>query len=806
MTRLHSRSIRHKLGMIVLVSSSIALLFAGLFLFVLELNELRKDVQNEMRLTAKLIGNRSTAAMAFRERSLAEENLATLSSNLSVTAACIFDKEGVVFAQTMEHRLSPEGCPKAVFNSITEFDGANLLLFEPIFLDEDMIGSIFIQADLSELYLRKIKFLGLVCLIFVAALAITFVVSSPLLIVILGPIRRLVDTVQNITAHKDFSLRARKEDDDELGLLVNEFNGMLEMLDMQNQALVASKNRYFALYDNNPTMIINSDIQGRILSINRFGAELLGLSIDQLEGRSMLDFTFLDDVLTFQGLLASCVDQPDIVHKQDIRNIRGDGEIIWVRQSARLIINEKQEKELLIVSEDITETRKLTEKIAYQATHDALTNLVNRSEFEQHIQRALEYARTYKVEHVLCYLDLDQFKIVNDTCGHIAGDELLRQLGSTLKKSIRQHDVLARLGGDEFGILMQNCTLDNAIKAAEKIRALIRDFHFAWEDGNFTVGVSIGITAINSTSGNKVDLLKEADTACYAAKERGRDRVHVFRPDDEELALRQGEMQWVGKIHIALEENRFCLFGQRIMAITDQTPDVGFHFETLIRLRDEKGHMVPPGAFLPAAERYNLSPSIDRWVFSTILEWLSGNPSFLQQLSVCSINLSGLSLSEDNFLDFIIHEFARWSVPARKICFEITETAAISNLTNATNFITRLKKEQCLFSLDDFGSGLSSFGYLKNLPVDYLKIDGLFVKEIETDPVDLAMVRSINEVGHVMGKQTIAEFVENDAILKILKTLGVDYAQGYGIGKPVPLDELLLFNNPIIQSTEPVNV
>ena len=263
--------------------------------------------------------------------------------------------------------------------------------------------------------------------------------------------------------------------------------------------------------------------------------------------------------------------------------------------------------------------------------------------------------------------------------------------------------------------------------------------------------------------------------------------MHVFLPDDEEMAQRQGKMQWVEKIHLGMKENLFCLYGQPIVPVAGT--DEGLHFETLIRYRDGE-NIIPPGAFLPAAERYNISPSLDKWVIATLFEWLAGNPGMLQHLDVCSVNLSGLSFSEQSMLDFIAAEFEKWNIPKHKICFEITETSAIANLSYATRFIDHLQRQGCKFSLDDFGSGLSSFAYLKNLPVDYLKIDGLFVKDILDDKGDLAMVRSINEVGHVMGKKTIAEFVENQEILDILKQLGVDYAQGYGIGKPVPLEQL----------------
>jgi diguanylate cyclase (GGDEF)-like protein len=385
---------------------------------------------------------------------------------------------------------------------------------------------------------------------------------------------------------------------------------------------------------------------------------------------------------------------------------------------------------------------------------------------------------------------LDQFKVVNDTCGHIAGDELLKQLGDLLRKNIRRHDFLARLGGDEFGILMYNCSLDEALQACDKIRFIIRNFQFIWENKTFSIGVSIGVSSINAASSNAEDPLNEADAACYAAKDKGRNRVHVSRPDDEELALRHGEMQWVSKIQEGLEQNRFCLFGQPIVPIAKN--EQGMHFETLVRYRDDQGRIISPGAFLPAAERYNLAPALDRLVIGNLFEWIAKKPGFLDNLSVCSVNLSGVSLSDETMLAFISEQFKMWAIPTHKICFEITETAAIANLSYATKFINHLKERGCLFSLDDFGSGLSSFAYLKNLPVDYLKIDGLFVKDIVEDKVDFGMVRAINEIGHIMGKKTIAEFVENEPIFNLLNELGVDYAQGYGLSEPVPLDKLVL--------------
>nr|WP_305909372.1 EAL domain-containing protein [Methylomarinum sp. Ch1-1]MDP4522279.1 EAL domain-containing protein [Methylomarinum sp. Ch1-1] len=665
----------------------------------------------------------------------------------------------------------------------------SLAIFEPVRLDKEQIGGVYIIADLEPLLWRRLQFIGLVLFILFIASLITFLLTAPLLGWVSEPIIRLAHVARRISREKDYALRAAKHSDDELGVLVDAFNNMISTVDQQNKTLVSVKNNYLALYDNNPTMVFYLNMDGLILSVNRFGAKQLGLTAEQVQGQSIYDFVHPDDLNATKALFELCRLSPNKVYKQEVRKICRDKEVIWVRESARLLVNRQQnQSNLLLVCEDVTETKRLAEKIEYQASHDALTGLVNRREFDGYVQKIVETAQLNKTEHALCYLDLDQFKVINDTCGHMAGDELLRQLGELLRHNIRQKDILARLGGDEFGVLMYDCTLRQAINVSEKLRNVVRDFQFGWENRSFSVGVSIGVTRINYASGNAVELLKEADAACYAAKEKGRNRVHVFRPDDEELASRQGEMQWVQKIQRGIEENCFRLYGQLIVPIDGRQE--GLHFETLIRYRNRNGATIPPGAFLPAAERYNMAAALDRWVIENLFAWLAGKPDFLTKLSLCSVNLSGLSLSDESMLTFIDQQFKRWEIPTQKICFEITETAAISNLNNARQFIDSLRQKGCLFSLDDFGSGLSSFAYLKNLPVDFIKIDGLFVKDILDDEVDRAMVESINSVGHVMGKKTIAEFVENEAILAQLDELGVDYAQGYGIAKPIPLDEL----------------
>lgn len=783
-------SINHKLLLILSFSSISSLLFAGVLLIVLEISEFQKNTQDDLSTLAQIIGNRSTAALMFGDSDLAKENLSIFDNLPNVQSACLYDAQGAVFAEFQRQDHKEWGCPLSIKAEMTRFEKDHLYIIQAVVDDGAELGTVYIHADLTLAYWRRVEFSGLILLVLAAVSILTFFLSTPLLTLISSPIRKLVGKVKKISDTKNYSLRAVKVNDDELGVLVDAFNDLIDTVEIQNRALTQAKDRYLALYDDNPTMVFNLEVDGRILSVNRTGARHLGLSVDKLQNCSIFDFVHRDDLSVMQGLFERCLINPLQVYKQEIRQVCGNGKVIWVRASGKSLESDDQQRSLLLVGEDITEARLLNEKLIYQASHDALTGLDNRSQFDNYIKRAVALAHKDGSEHALCYLDLDQFKVVNDTCGHVAGDELLRQLGELLRKYTRRHDFVARLGGDEFGVLMSYCSLNEAFRACEHLRDLVKEFRFAWEDRSFAIGVSIGIAAINSSSDNAVKLLKEADAACYAAKDKGRNRVHVFRSDDEELATRQGEMQWVEKIQQGLEQNRFCLYGQPIVSIAGH--EEGIHFETLVRYRDDNDRIIPPGAFLPAAERYNLAPALDRWVIGHLFEWIATKPGFLDGLSLCSVNLSGLSMSDETMLAFISEQFSHWAIPAHKICFEVTETAAIANLSYATKFISQLKERGCLFSLDDFGSGLSSFAYLKNLPVDFLKIDGLFVKDILDDKVDLAMVKSINEVGHVMGKKTIAEFVENEQIFNLLNVLGVDYAQGYGIGKPVPLDELKL--------------
>ncbi|VAW79729.1 diguanylate cyclase/phosphodiesterase (GGDEF & EAL domains) with PAS/PAC sensor(s) [hydrothermal vent metagenome] len=550
------------------------------------------------------------------------------------------------------------------------------------------------------------------------------------------------------------------------------------------KACKVSEARYQTLYDSAPDIYSIINAQGLFESINLAGAVILGYTVDELVGKPASLVIHPDDLERVIDYITRQFSDPTDDNGIEYRKIRKDGSELWVHQ--RVSPDPDNDKSrLLVLCRDITEQRELRKQLFYQATHDDLTQLLNRREFDNRLRRLLTASRNSSDNHVLCYLDLDQFKVINDTCGHLAGDELLRQIAAMLGQQIRSRDTLARLGGDEFAILMEHCPLEQAEALANRIRVMIEDFRFQWQTKRFTIGVSIGVVPVRHSS-TVEDVLSLADSACYEAKQRGRNRVHVFHRGEQAIVGKIDDSRWANRIDEALNNNTFKLYAQEIAPCS--VDGKGSRLEILLRLRDDET-MVNPGAFMPVAERYNLSGKIDHWVLDQTLQWFEQRPEALAELQMCSVNLSALSLCDENFLAYMLKRINDSKFPAAKLCFEVTETAAISNLGRATQFMHTLREQGCRFALDDFGSGLSSLAYLKNLPVDMVKIDGAFIRNITDNDIDRMMVKSICDIASVMDIKTTAEYVESESALRILRETGVDFVQGFHIGRPVPIDE-----------------
>jgi len=540
--------------------------------------------------------------------------------------------------------------------------------------------------------------------------------------------------------------------------------------------------------------IYGVDMEGRITFVNEAAAKMTGWQRSELIGQrqhEVLDHSAADGTPYAPENCRTCIALSDgKVHRVSDELFRRKDN---TRFPVDYVSTPLHENEALlgavVVFKDVTEAREMTATLSYQATHDSLTGLINRREFERRLDRVINTAKGQRTKNFVAYLDLDQFKIVNDTCGHVAGDELLRRLPPLLTQHLRESDTLARLGGDEFGILIEHCSLAQGHEIMRRVLDTISNFSFVWETHRFQIGVSIGLVEVGATATNLTDVLKRADAACYMAKESGRNRIHIYDEKDIDLTIRHGEMQWVSKIERALNEDRFTLYAQIIKPIRERKGDK-INYEILVRIVDPDGAIIAPDQFLPAAERYGLAGRIDRWVIDKTLNWIAQRPAHQAVLETCAINLSGHSIADSSLLDFVRQRFAALAVSPEKIRFEITETAVIANIEYATKFIDTLRDLGCQFALDDFGSGLSSFAYLKTLNVDVIKIDGAFVKELASDVISETIVRSINDIAHALGRSTVAEFVEDDAILERLREIGVDYAQGYGIARPQPLDEI----------------
>ncbi len=800
---------------------ALAPLIAAVLLLSLHFTNARiQDLEQALRDRGQTIATRLASAaddvMTPRDRKKLNKLIHSALQEVNVQSVTVTDMKGNILAgtganleknktpvaETLRYKfLAPIYRPNASTSSLS-FS----LPFSTSADQKKQIGWMTVVLSGAALQTEQNKIMFQSLFIVLVGLVITVVFALRQARKVTHPVLLLTQAVERIKTG-DLDYRVPMQSSGELGLLEAGINAMASALQeardrekkRSEDALFLEKVRAQVTLESIGDGVITTDAEGRIAYMNPVAEQFTEWKNDQARGRPLSEvFQIFDETSARleEYPIYYCLKEGRVIrHDSHHLLMSHDGGKIEVQDSAAPIRD--RDGTILgavVVFHDVTEIQGMARRMAFLASHDPLTGLLNRREFETRLLQVLEKAGGAKGEHALLYLDLDQFKIVNDTCGHIAGDELLKQLAHHLQKEIRTSDVLARLGGDEFGVILEDCSIHKAEQIADLLRQSVKDFRFVWANRSFEIGVSIGLVPITHESGGLTEVLSAADSACYIAKDHGRNRIHIYQPDDRALARRRGEMQWVHRLQDGLENNSFDLYCQAIVPLHDKVIPSGRFYEILVRIQDED--LILPTAFIPAAERYHLMPSIDRWVIRTVFSMLEKYQAQAIETGAAgtalfAINLSGQSLGDEKFLEFVLQQFSQRHVNPSSLCFEITETAAIANMARARDFIARLKAMGCRFALDDFGSGLSSFGYLKTLPVDYLKIAGGFIESMGEDPVNLAMIDAINQIGHVMGLLTIAESVENNLTLNKLRDTGVDYAQGRGIDTPKPLHQVL---------------
>ena len=555
---------------------------------------------------------------------------------------------------------------------------------------------------------------------------------------------------------------------------------------VQQQSAIDNLHQFYDLFRNSAEGLYTSTNEGVLLTANPAMSSLFGYENEQQMLEEVRDTSQLYANPLERDLLLDEIYEYGVALGKEIKGVRRDGSEFWFCISVQ--IAQSSEDEYFFGSIfDVTEKKQSNISLEYLATHDSLTGVYNRREFEQKLREGIRHCKQLKQELTLLYMDLDQFKVVNDTCGHKAGDALIKQLSQQLNDVVMGKGLLARLGGDEFGVILQNDAVDSSHIIANQLLNVVKDFRFIWDNRIFAMGISIGMAQWRQEVETPEQLMSMADAACYMAKELGRNQIHQYSSEDLKMQRYESELNWVSQINDALENDKFCLYYQHYYPLSKVVD--GHHYEILLRMLDSEQNIVPPAAFLPAAERYGLTSQIDIWVIRNTFKWLSEHPEHLQQLCWCNINLSGHSLADNDLRRHVLTAFEEFHIPYNKICFEITESMAIVKMDETLRFINTFKKLGCVFALDDFGSGFSSYSYLKNLPVNCVKIDGSFVKDLLVDPVDMAMVCSMKDVAKAMSMTTVAEFVESKEIMVELGKMGVDFAQGFGVAKPAPLDQ-----------------
>ena len=755
---------------------------------------IRNSIVDESRSAVGAMSQDFVRVVVFDRPDVAVDISNKLESFPHITNAIFYDeKQQALFAYNREAGDHVSYQPTESQAVLVEDDYVHV--YEPIEVQGTKFGSVYFRLSTQRIKSEINEFYALVAVTIPVLLGISIFLVWRLQKVLSAPILHLAEVVEHIGDTYDYNVVLSSTGNREVAILYKGFNRMINRIDRANRQLESEKALLDTTLDSIVDGVITTDANGRITFMNPSAEAVTGYPESEAVGRPIGETLRLLDERTRERV---DLDYEACLEKGDIKRSPGSlvleqkgGTLIHLKYTmARLHSAEEARSGIVLAIQDISEARAMSQKLTHQASHDTLTDLLNRRGFEQciagHIETMGEQQR-----HCLMYVDVDQFKVINEDCGHVAGDALLKRLSLLLPSVTRESDVLARLGGDEFGVLLIDNCLSTAQRVAEKIRQVIQQEPFVWGEKKFSVTASIGMVEIDDSVLSHTELMRMADVACFTAKDLGRNRIHAYSEQDEELSKRDAQIRWVPKLNDALENDRIVLHAQRIQSL-----DAGLKqskYEILVRMEDKSGQLVPPGLFIPSAERFGVMPRIDKY----IIEHLFSNPLFKQHPAILervqfSINLSGATLNDADFFEFLKDAFARHQISPPSICFEITETATIGNFTHAIEFISKVRRLGCEFSLDDFGSGLSSFAYLQNLPIDYLKIDGSFVRDIAENEVNRAFVQAINQIGKVMGIKTIAEFVEDGAILRTLGEIGIDFAQGYHVHKPAHIDRVLM--------------
>jgi len=786
-------SIRTRL---VIVSILIEVTMLGLLIAnsVRLMTNVMEDRTEARQQTVNPLLNASIGARLFeRDHASINEILRQLinSSSAELEYIVIFDDKNLIYAQA--GKVDTANLPTINLSVGQSLDDLVYDTAIPITLAGQPVGYAQYGLSLASYVASKNSILRQSLLIAGAEILFTLLALGLAGFLLTRHIQSLLAATQKISGG-DYDLRIPVTSRDEIGVLANNFNTMtdairnrIEALHQSEHALHEEKERAEVTLHSIGDGVITTDLQGRVLYLNPMAEILTGYTQAQATGKPIETIYHVQDQVSGSQLANParlCLAEDTVISGVNLAQlVSADGRSYAVEETAAPIRGKTGDTiGAVLVFHDVTEARETSRKLAYQATHDALTGLINRREFERLVEEALQDAKANGTSSAFCYMDLDQFKVVNDTCGHIAGDRLLVELATMIQHRVNENDTLARLGGDEFGVLMRNIPLHEARALAEELRNRVRDYRFLWDGQTFEVGISIGVVPIRPDTNSVVEVFSNADIACFVAKDMGRNQIHVSNLNDVEQARRQQEMQWSVRIPSALENDRFVLHYQKITPL-DASSGESPRCELLVRMLEEDGSLILPGRLIPAAERFRHMPEIDRWVIHNALKLIVQHGDRLG-MAAYAINLSGQSLGQADLLDFVKREILRSGIKPSLITFEITETAAIRNVSHAARFMSELKKLGCQFSLDDFGSGLSSFGYLKMLPVDYLKIDGSFVRNMLHDDHDRSIVIAIAQIAKTLNIACVAEWVEDEATLMALKEIGVDYGQGFFLHRP----------------------